>query len=314
MLGVNYPGLSEMFYDGPNVFKTAEGYRRSGEASQNNAQNLADAIQAHQFDTEMNPLRIAHQQGINAQHQLELDLAKKKQPGLLAQAEQIPFDDKNLSALMSHFEGLGDMAVKNGGLPLPIALQLKKSGFPEEILQELSTPQGAQRILDAGKSFRESSMKYRLQGLKNEGAQAVADTKADAAADAIATRERIAREDRLSREAIANKRIDAARKLLQDKRSDAKDKQSLEQYARDLFKQANDVELDDPRAAQILRTRAEQMVQKAAQIRSAPAAVGDQFRREVMGMPTTTNPPAQAAPAATAPASQDNDPLGIRKK
>ena len=304
MLGVNYPGLSEMFYDGPNVFKTAEGYRRSGEASQNNAQNLADAIQAHQFDTEMNPLRIAHQQGINAQRQLELDLAKKKQPGLLAQAEQIPFDDKNLSALMSHFEGLGDMAVKNGGLPLPIALQLKKSGFPEEILQELSTPQGAQRILDAGKSYRENSAKWLSQQSKQGSAENVAETKGDTQAAAIAARERQAQLDRESRERIAQARLDSARKLMADKRAAAKDKLSLQNYAVDLDKAANSIAIDNPEAANVLKQRRDWALAQAAKIGAAGSQPKVDLQRDLYGELGIIKPtqPAQAAPAATAPA------------
>lgn len=91
MLGVNYPGLSEMFYDGPNVFKTAEGYRRSDEASANNAQNLADAVQAHQFDQQMNPLKIRKQQLGNDTSQLEYDLAAAKQPKLFDHTKEYKY-------------------------------------------------------------------------------------------------------------------------------------------------------------------------------------------------------------------------------
>lgn len=317
MLGVNYPGLSEMFYDGPNVFKTAEGYRRSDEASANNAQNLADAVQAHQFDQQMNPLKIRKQQLGNDTSQLEYDLAAAKQPKLLADAEKIPFDDKNFSALMSHFEGVGQTAVARGGLkPLdPLYVQLKRSGFPQEVLDELSTPEGAQRVADAGKSFRETNMRYQLQALKNEGAADVADTRAGSAAAALAAKERQAQLDRESRERMSAARLEAARKLMQDKRATASDKKSLEQYAQDLARTRDSIAIDDPRAAEVLDQRYKKVVVDILKIRAAGNQGKVDLQRDLYNELGIIPPaPAQAAPAATAPASQDNDPLGIRKK
>ena len=304
MLGVNYPGLSEMFYEGPNVFKTAEGFRRSDEASANNAQNLADAIQAHQFDQQMNPLRVQGKQQELDKGALEYQLAQAKQPKLLSEASQIPFNDKNFSALMSHFEGLGDIAAKNNGLPLPIALQLKQSGFPQEVLDELSTPEGAIRVRDAGKSFRENSAKWQLQQSKQGSAEAIAETRGNTQADAIAARERQAQLDRESRERIAQARLDSARKLMADKRATASDKKSLEQYAQDLARTRDDIAVDNPQAAEVLNQRYNKVVNDILKIRAAGNQGKVDLQRELYGELGIIKPtqPAQAAPAAAAPA------------
>ena len=41
MPAVQYPELSQMFYEGPGISKYYEGSRRADEATANNAQNLA---------------------------------------------------------------------------------------------------------------------------------------------------------------------------------------------------------------------------------------------------------------------------------
>ena len=329
MLGVNYPGLSEMFYEGPNVFKTAEGFRRSDEASANNTQNLADAVQAHQFDQQMNPLRVQGKQQELDKGALEYELAKTRQPGLLSQAQNMPFDDKGLSAMMSHFEGLGQTAVARGGLsPLdPLAIQLKRSGFPQEILDQLSTKEGAQAVLDAGKSFRENSQKYQLQGLKNAGAVDVAGVRADIQRELEAGRNARAEAANALRERLARQHATLVKETQK-----TKDPNKWEALAVQLYQKSKDPALT-PEERQVFLEQANEARNTQAQLLTLLAAAKQAGQPDIsqLGIPTSPAPeipqlppgrprPAtqpQVAPTRTAPAPQaspDNDPLGIRKR
>jgi hypothetical protein len=318
MLGVNYPGLSDMFYDGPNVFKTAEGYRRSDEASANNAQNLADAIQAHQFDQQMNPLRVQGKQQELDKGALEYELAKAKQPGLLSQAQNMPFDDKGLSAMMSHFEGLGQTAVARGGLsPLdPLAIQLKRSGFPQEVLDQLSTKEGAQAVLDAGKSFRENSQKYQLQGLKNAGAVDVAGIRADMQRELEAGRNARAAAANALRERLAQ----AHNAILKDSKQ-AKDPATWQARAIQLEKLSNDPSLSPEERAIYLEqaNRAVRMQMEAIDRAAAARAAGtpdlgsigiqtNQPPEKPVLAPVAPSPIRTTPTTRTAPAPQVADP------
>jgi len=317
MLGVQQPALSEMFYDGPNVFKTAEGYRRSDEASANNAQNLADAIQAHQNDQQMNPLRVQSKQQEVDKGALGLALDKARQPGLLAQAQNMPFDDKGLSAMMSHFEGLGQTAVARGGLsPLdPLAIQLKRSGFPQEVLDQLSTKEGAQAVLDAGKSFRENSQKYQLQGLKNEGATDVASVRAQVQRELEAGRNARAATANALRERLAQ----AHNAILKDSKQ-AKDPTTWQARAIQLEKLSNDPSLSpEERAIYLEQANRAVRMQMEAIDRARAAAAGTPDLGS-MGIQTNQPPetpvltpvapsPIRTTPTTrTAPAPQVADP------
>ncbi len=301
MLGVNYPGLADMFYEGPNVFKTVEGYRRADEASANNAQNLADAVQAYKHQDIMNPMLEQHQQGLNDLQDLNVDLARAKQPTLLRQAEQVPFDDKGFTALMNHLEGLGHTAVSRGGLsPLdPLAMQLKRSGIPDEILQELSTPEGAARVRDAGKSFRENSAKWQAQESKQDSAKEIADLKAQV--DKYKADQR-----RAADKYAADMRAQVARIMSNAKTKPDQIPKTLDAAIVDATNKAANAGDADTRA--FFTSLAQEFTnQKTAFITQQAAArqAGQVDAGAVSGLPTTPTPaPRTVAPPSKAGASQ----------
>lgn len=315
----NYPGLSDMFYEGANVFKTHEGFRRSEEAAAAHQQGLAEAIQRQQHEAAMNPLRIEAEKQLGRTRKLTADLAEKEQPYKLKQidynAQKAEYED--MDRFGQALEQWGSIAEANQG-QIPLELQ---SRMPKELAAVFAQPNGWQQAKAAGKAMRENSAKWLSQQSKQGSAEDIAALKAREATErqrlADEARARQAQLDRESRERLAMQRLENAHKLAADRRSGSSDKKTLEQYAVELDRAANEVMLDDPQAANALRQRSMDILQKAASLKAASAGVNDDFRRELMGLQNkygTKPQPAQAAPAATAPASQDNDPLGIRKK
>lgn len=315
----NYPGLSDMFYEGANVFKTHEGFRRSEEAAAAHQQGLAEALQRQQYEAAMNPLRIESERQLGRTRKLTADVAEKEQPYKLKKVEYdaTKAEYEDMDRFGQALEQWGSIAEANQG-QIPLELQ---SRMPKELAAVFAQPNGWQQAKAAGKAMRENSSKWLQQQSKQGSAEDIAALKAAQAAEsrrlADEARARQAQLDRESRERIAMQRLDNARKLAADRRSGSSDKKTLEQYAVELDRAANELLIDDPRAAAALKQRSEEMIIKAQSIKAASAGVNDDFRRELLGLQNkygTKPQPAQAAPAATAPASQDNDPLGIRKK
>lgn len=303
----NYPGLSDMFYEGANVFKTHEGFRRSEEAAAAHQQGLAEAIQRQQHEAAMNPLRVESETQLGRKRRLEADLAEKEQPYKLKQidynAQKAEYED--MDRFGQALEQWGSIAEANQG-QIPLELQ---SRMPKELAAVFAQPDGWRQAQKAGKAMRENSAKWLSQQSKQGSAEDIAALKAREATErqrlADEARARQAQLDRESRERLARERIDNARKLAADRRSGSSDKKTLEQYAVELDRAANEVMLDDPQAANALRQRSMDILQKAASLKAASAGVNDNFRRELLNLQNrygTSPQPAQAAPAAPAPA------------
>jgi hypothetical protein len=309
----NYPGLGDMFYEGANVFKTHEGFRRSEEAAAAHQQGLAEALARQQRDAEMHPLKMEYENQRARKQRLESDLAEREHPYKLKKVEYDAQEAeyKDMDRFGQALEQWGSIAEANQG-QIPLELQAR---MPKELAAIFTQPDGWKQAKAAGAAMRQNSQKWLSQQSKQGSAEDIAALKARQAAEAAAERARQAELDRASRERLAAQRLENARRLATDKRSASQDRGTLENYARDLAKARDELLVDNPTAAAAMEARYQKVISEIKAIRSAPASVPDDFKRELLKLkPTGTPPPAQEAPAATAPASQDNDPLGIRKK
>ena len=310
MEAVNYPSLSEMYSSSPYNVGTGRlmmGMERQKAAEETLARNAALSEQERSLQEVLNPLRVRREQALLDKDTEQLAFDKETRPLKLdvekyrASAEKA----KYVGQLGEVALQIGSMAKQNGGA---IPLQWQQH-VPAEFMEILKRPGGADTLINMGNAAVTSTAKWLAQQFKQASAE-------DIAAERLRSAENRAREDRLSRERIAASRLESARKLAADKRSTSSDKKTLEQYAQDLLRAANEIELDNPESARVLMGRYQKALADAQKLKSAGAAVGDEFKRDLLNLPGryTNQPPAQAAPAAAAPASQDNDPLGIRKK
>lgn len=307
-MATQYPGLSDMFYEGPNVFKTQEGYRRSDEAALNNQQSLSEAIQKQQQEAQLHPLKMEYEQQRARQQQLNSDFAEKEQPYKLADltrkgtANQETDDAAGMDRLGYSLLQVGNLAKANGG-SIPLQVQQRLS---PEILQ-LVTQHGPDGLIKMGTAIRENSKNYLGQAQKDEGKLAVADTAAGVRQAAIEAADARAAADRASRERIAAQRLEGARRLLQDKRGLTSDKKSLEQYARDLAAARDSLELDDPAAAAVMERRYQKVVSDIKALRAAGATPRVDLDRSVLQEVGVLPPPSQGtgAPAPTTAPSAD---------
>ena len=309
----NYPGLSEMFYEGPNVFKTHEGFRRSEEAAAAHQQGLAEALQRQKQNAQLHPLKMEYENQRARKQRLESDLAEREQPLKLKKVEYdaTKSEYEDMDRFGQALEQWGSIAEANQG-QIPLALQTR---MPKELAAVFAQPDGWKQAKAAGTAMRENSQKWLAQQSKQGSAEDIAALKARQAAESAAERSRQAQLDRESRERLAAQRLENARRLASDKRSGSQDRGTLENYARDLAKARDELLVDNPTAAAAMEARYQKVISEIKAIRSAPASVPDDFKRQLLNLkPTPTQQPAQAAPAAAAPASQDNDPLGIRKQ
>jgi hypothetical protein len=175
-MATQYPGLSDMFYDGPNVFKTQEGYRRSDEAAVNNQQSLAEALQKQQQDAQLHPLKMEYEQQRARQQRLESDLAEKQQPLKLnkLQYDAQEAEYKDMDRFGEALEKWGSIAEANGGsIPLPL-----QDRMPKELAAMFSQPDGWKQAKAAGTAMREHSQKWLAQQSKQGSAEDVAQLKA----------------------------------------------------------------------------------------------------------------------------------------
>jgi len=305
MPAVQYPNLSEMFYEGPGISKYYEGSRRADEATANNAQNLAEAQAQAYREQQLHPLAVQEKQQLIRQRQLGNNLAEAGQPSALKKiqygAEEA--DYKAQQQFGQALEQWGSIAEANGG-QIPLQLQQR---MPPELAQLFAQPNGWQQAKQAGSAMREASMKWLQQQSKQGSAEGIAESKDAVRLQAIQAATDRAREDRLLRERLAGQRLDNARKLAADKRAGSNDKKSLEQYAVELERAASDLEFDDPRAAQILKQRAAAAFEKAKTLKAAAGQGRTDLQRDLyqeVGVlpPPTQKPTVQAAPAAAAPA------------
>ena len=168
----NYPGLSDMFYEGANVFKTHEGFRRSEEAAAAHQQSLAEAIQRQQHEAAMNPLRIEAEKQLGRTRKLTADLAEKEQPYKLKQidynAQKAEYED--MDRFGQALEQWGSIAEANQG-QIPLELQ---SRMPKELAAVFAQPDGWKQAKNAGKAMRENSAKWLSQQSKQGSAEDIA--------------------------------------------------------------------------------------------------------------------------------------------
>jgi hypothetical protein len=308
MLPVQQPDLASMFGQ-YSVGPTVVGYDRQQMANQNNAFNLQQAAAEEQRNAEKHPIDMKSALQLARQRRLTSDLAEKEQPFKLAEAERkgnIAADEdqaKGLERAGLVFKQAGALAKANGG---KIPLQYQQYFHPEMLkVMDSMTPE---QMTEHGDAIFKNSKSYLGQEQKNEGRLDVASTNASVKQAAIDAANERSAADRASRERIAAQRIESARKLLNDKRSTASDKKSLEQYAQDLFRQANDIELDDPRAAQIVRARGDDILKKAQSIKAAGAAPRVDLDRNVLEEVGVLPPPRQGTGAAAPTTAPSADP------
>lgn len=175
----NYPGLSDMFYEGANVFKTHEGFRRSEEAAAAHQQGLAEAIQRQQHEAAMNPLRVEAEKQLGRTRKLTADLAEKEQPYKLKKVEYdaTKAEYEDMDRFGQALEQWGTIAEANQG-QIPLELQ---SRMPKELAAVFAQPNGWKQAKDAGKAMRENSQKWLSQQSKQGSAEDIAAAKLRAA-------------------------------------------------------------------------------------------------------------------------------------
>jgi hypothetical protein len=285
-----------------------EGYRRTQEASTNNAFNLQQAVAEEQRAADKAPIDLESLQQLARGRKLDADLKEAEQPTRLADivrkaaASTAEDQAKDLERIGYTYQQIGALAKANKGR-IPPSLQGR---VPPEVLAHLEEF-GPDQMVAHGDAIIKHSKSYLGQAQKDEGRLDVASTNASVKQAAIDAANERAAADRASRERIAAQRIESARKLLNDKRSSAPDKKSLEQYAQDLYRQANDLELDDPRAAQIVRARGDDILKKAQSIKAAGATPRVDLDRSVLEEVGVIPPSRQGtgAPAPTTAPSAD---------
>lgn len=298
MEAVNYPSLSEMYSSSPYNVGTGRlmmGMERQKAAEETLARNAALSEQERSLQEVLNPLKVKREQAL-LDRDSELASYEKEARPLKLSADQYKLAGekaKYMGQLGEVALQIGSMAKQNGGT---IPLQWQQH-VPAEFMEILKRPGGADTLIGMGNAAVTSTAKWLAQQSKQESAE-------DTAAARLLSAENRAREDRLSRERIAASRLESARKLAADKRATSSDKKTLEQYAQDLLRAANEIELDNPEAARVLMGRYQKALTDAQKLKSAGAAVGDEFKRQLLNLPGryTNQPPAQAAPAATEPA------------
>jgi len=171
----NYPGLGDMFYEGANVFKTHEGFRRSEEAAAAHQQGLAEALARQQRDAEMHPLKMEYDNQRARKQRLESDLAEREHPYKLKKVEYDAQEAeyKDMDRFGQALEQWGSIAEANQG-QIPLELQAR---MPKELAAIFTQPDGWKQAKDAGKAMRENSQKWLSQQSKQGSAEEIAAAK-----------------------------------------------------------------------------------------------------------------------------------------
>lgn len=174
----NYPGLSDMFYEGANVFKTHEGFRRSEEAAAAHQQGLAEAIQRQRQESEIHPLKMEYENQRARKQRLESDLAEREHPYKLKKIEYDAQEAeyKDMDRFGQALEQWGSIAEANQG-QIPLELQAR---MPKELAAVFSQPDGWKQAKTAGTAMRENSQKWLSQQSKQGSAEDIAAAKLQA--------------------------------------------------------------------------------------------------------------------------------------
>ena len=205
MPAVNYPDLKSMFGD-YSVGPTMEGYRRTQEASTNNAFNLQQAVAEEQRAADRAPIDLESLQQLARGRKLDADLKEAEQPTKLAElgrkaaASTAEDQAKDLERIGYSYQQIGAVAKANGG-KLPLSLQGR---VPPEILAHLEEF-GPDQMVSHGDAIIKHSKSYLGQDQKAEGQMQIQQLKAEverykadqrraAMKEAADARERIARQ------------------------------------------------------------------------------------------------------------------------
>jgi len=201
---------------------------------------------------------------------------------------------KQINDMGAALEQFGTIAKQNGGsLPLQYL-----SMVPKDTLPLFDMPNGADIALQAGKAIREKSGAWQLLGSKQEAAQGLVDTKAEAAAEVA----RINAAARIKATELANTRAKAALAAKPAKQ----DALSYEKYAQKLDAHADELAMlgdaESLNKAQYFKSLAADYYARAVKLKTAPTDVRTDATTSLeteLGIrkPKPTGQAASAAPA-----------------